>query len=202
MFITFEGIDGCGKSTQAKRLFEHMSGRGAALLTREPGGWDGGETLREMVISGGLRHGWSEFFLFMLDRAEHAARVIEPALAADRTVICERYHDSTLAYQSWGRGLPLAPLEEMAKAASLPVPDVTVLFAIEPELAIKRVGLRGRPDSFEREGLAFMKKIDAGYRALAAREPRRWAIIECGRLNENDVFSLLLKELAERGADV
>lgn len=199
MFITFEGIDGCGKSTQARLLFELLNKEGGAVLTREPGGWEGGGTLRDIVLSGDLRHPWSELFLFMLDRTEHAARVIGPAISEGRHVICERYHDSTLAYQVWGRGMPFEPLRDMAKLAALPEPDVTLFFKIEPALALSRVGKRGKPDSFEREGLAFMEKIDRGYRSLAEMEPRRWAVIECGDRNPAEIFAQVKDVLAERG---
>ena len=199
MFITFEGIDGCGKSTQARLLFELLNKEGGAVLTREPGGWEGGGTLRDIVLSGDLRHPWSELLLFMLDRTEHAARVIGPAISEGRHVICERYHDSTLAYQVWGRGMPFEPLRDMAKLAALPEPDVTLFFKIEPALALSRVGKRGKPDSFEREGLAFMEKIDRGYRSLAEMEPRRWAVIECGDRNPAEIFAQVKDVLAERG---
>ncbi len=199
MFITFEGIDGCGKSTQARLLFELLNKEGGAVLTREPGGWEGGGTLRDIVLSGDLRHPWSELFLFMLDRTEHAARVIAPAISEGLHVVCERYHDSTLAYQVWGRGMPFEPLREMAKRAELPEPDVTLFFKSEPALALSRVGKRGKPDSFEREGLAFMEKIDRGYRSLAEMEPRRWAVIECGDRNPAEIFAQVKDVLAERG---
>ena len=199
MFITFEGIDGCGKSTQARLLFELLNKEGGAVLTREPGGWEGGGTLRDIVLSGDLRHPWSELFLFMLDRTEHAAMVIAPAISEGRHVVCERYHDSTLAYQVWGRGMPFEPLRDMAKLAALPEPDVTLFFKIEPALALSRVGKRGKPDSFEREGLAFMEKIDRGYRSLAEMEPRRWAVIECGDRNPAEIFAQVKDVLAERG---
>ena len=103
MFITFEGIDGSGKSTQARSIAGWLYKEAAhgTLLTHEPGGWDGGQVLRNMVLTEGLRHRWSEPYLFMLDRAEHVARVIQPALDSGKIVLCERYHDSTLAYQSW-----------------------------------------------------------------------------------------------------
>ena len=117
MFITLEGIDGCGKSTQARLLCEALSARGTVVQTREPGGWEGGAELRSMVLGGSLKHPWSELFLFLLDRAEHAARVITPALEAGRHVVCERYHDSTLAYQVWGRGMPCT---SSANATTIP----------------------------------------------------------------------------------
>ncbi|MCF0247152.1 MAG: dTMP kinase, partial [Synergistes sp.] len=167
MFITFEGIDGSGKSTQAKMLFEYLNKNGEALLTREPGGWEGGETLRKAVLSGSLRHRWSEFFLFMLDRAEHIARVIEPAAASGKHVICERYHDSTLAYQAWGRELPKEPLLAFSELVEFPVPDVTIFLKISPDKALSRAGKRGALDSFEKEGVSFMEKIHRGYCELA-----------------------------------
>lgn len=201
MFITFEGIDGAGKSTQA-RLFADWLGRRRDIppvLTREPGGWDGGGALRDIVICGSLRHTWSEPFLFMLDRAEHAARVIEPALAAGHDVICERYHDSMLAYQVWGRGLPFNILSPLLRAAGLPIPDSTVLFDILPEEALQRIGKRGSADSFEREGFSFMQRIRKGYLELAACEPDRWIVIECAGWGVDRTFSALLTALEERG---
>ena len=95
--------------------------------------------------------------------------------------------------------MPFEPLREMAKLAALPVPDVTLFFKIEPALALSRVGKRGKPDSFEREGLAFMEKIDKGYRSLAEMEPRRWVVIECGDRNPAEIFAHVKSVLAERG---
>lgn len=198
MFITLEGIDGCGKSTQAKMLYELFAHKGA-LLTREPGGWDGAAALRELVLDKGLKHPWSELFLFLLDRAEHCARLIEPALAQGRPVICERYQDSTIAYQCWGRGMEFARVLDISSTLALPAPDCTVYFKIEPELALSRVNKRGRPDAFEKEGLAFMKKIDAGYAALAAKEPARWLVIECREDGPDEIFKRLKGALCERG---
>ncbi|MFA7652008.1 MAG: dTMP kinase, partial [Synergistaceae bacterium] len=132
MFITFEGIDGSGKSTQASLFWKWLveDKKRDALLTREPGGWPGGDVLREIVISGKLKHDWSEAYLFMLDRAEHIASVIQPAIDSGRDIVCERYHDSTLAYQIWGRGLPLEIFDELARLSAFPVPDLTILFDI------------------------------------------------------------------------
>lgn len=199
MFITLEGIDGCGKSTQARMLYGALSSRGGAVLTREPGGWEGGGALRGAVLDGSLKHRWSELFLFLLDRSEHVARVIAPALSEGKHVVCERYHDSTLAYQVWGRGLPLEPVSEIASRACFPVPDVTVLFDIEPEPALSRVARRGRPDVFEREGLEFLRLIGEGYRSLAKAEPARWLVIKCGERPAEDIFAELKRRLAERG---
>lgn len=199
MFITLEGIDGCGKSTQARLLYEALGAERGAVLTREPGGWEGGAELRSMVLGGSLKHPWSELFLFLLDRAEHAARVITPALEAGKHVVCERYHDSTLAYQVWGRGMPFEPLRGAAELAGFPAPDVTVLFDVEPELALSRVAKRGRPDAFESEGLAFMRRIAAGYRALAAADEKRWLVIECSERTAEEIFAEMKRSLAGKG---
>ena len=95
--------------------------------------------------------------------------------------------------------MPFEPLRDMAKLAALPEPDVTLFFKIKPALALSRVGKRGKPDSFEREGLAFMEKIDRGYCSLAEMEPRRWAVIECGDRNPAEIFAQVKDVLAERG---
>lgn len=200
MFITFEGIDGCGKSTQAKKLADLLKENNKpALLTREPGGWDGGNILRNMVLSGSLKHPWSELFLFMLDRAEHIASVINPALDAGGSVICERYHDSTLAYQVWGRGLPYGIIESLACVSGFPVPDCTVLFDLPVDTAVCRTAKRGELDSFEQEGRIFMSKIREGYLELSRKEPNRWLVIDCSSKNEEEVFLLLIESLAKRG---
>lgn len=199
MFITLEGIDGCGKSTQARMLYEALGGSRGAVLTREPGGWEGGAALREAVLGGTLRHPWSELFLFLLDRAEHAARVITPALEAGMHVVCERYHDSTLAYQVWGRGMPFGPVRDAALLAAFPKPDVTVLFDIDPELALSRVAKRGKPDAFEGEGLSFMRRICEGYRELASKDMERWLVVECGGRTAEDIFSETRRRLMDKG---
>lgn len=199
MFITLEGIDGCGKSTQARMLYEALGGESGAVLTREPGGWEGGAELRSMVLGGSLKHPWSELFLFLLDRAEHAARVITPAIEAGKHVICERYHDSTLAYQVWGRGMPFEPISKAAAYADFPAPDVTIFFDIDPKLALSRVAKRGRPDAFESEGLAFMHRIAEGYRALAAADEERWLVVKCGERTEEEIFAEMKRGLAGKG---
>ena len=201
MFVTFEGIDGSGKSTQAALFWKWLveEKKRNALLTREPGGWPGGNVLREIVISGTLKHDWSEAYLFMLDRAEHVASVIQPAIDSGRDVVCERYHDSTLAYQIWGRGLPLEIFDELARLSSFPVPDLTVLFDISPENALKRARSRGDLDSFENEGVSFMSKIRNGYFALSKRDPERWLVIECAEKNTTDIFEELTASVLARG---
>lgn len=200
MFISFEGIDGSGKTTQAKLFSDWLCERGyPVLLTREPGGWNGGAALREMVISGELRHPWSEACLFMLDRAEHVARVIQPALDAGTHVVCERYQDSTLAYQVWGRGLSLDIFNTLAKEASFPMPDITILIDVTVEHALSRVQRRGRPDAFESEGVGFMSRIRNGYLSLAECFPDRFIVIDGNNNDVQAVFMSVVSALNRRG---
>lgn len=201
MFVTFEGIDGSGKSTQAALLADWLSDeyKKEVVLTREPGGWEGGVALRRMVQDGKLRHQWSEAFLFMLDRCEHVAGVITPALSEGKTVLCDRYHDSTLAYQVWGRGLPLVVFDSLAGRIKLPVPDVTIFFDIPIETALRRASERSNPDVFEKEGEPFMRRIREGYAALAEREPNRWVTIDCGDCEVGEVFQKTLSAFRKKG---
>jgi len=201
MFITFEGIDGSGKSTQARLFAEWLKGSCGrrVLLTREPGGWDGGSILRSMVINGELKHPWSEAYLFMLDRAEHVAQILNPALVSGADVVCERYHDSTLAYQVWGRGLPIDVFDRLAELSAFPVPDVTLLLDLPVETAMRRAAVRGSLDAFESEGACFMTRIREGYLALAKREPKRWVVLDCESLSVNDVFDAVLNSVRARG---
>lgn len=201
MFITFEGIDGSGKSTQARMFAERLSNKCKmeVVLTREPGGWEGGSVLRAMARGGELRHQWSEAFLFMLDRCEHVARVIAPALSEGKTIICDRYHDSTLAYQVWGRGLPLAVFDALAGMAAFPVPDITFFLDIPVEKALERASFRSRPDAFEKEGASFMERIRRGYAELVLREPERWITVDCGDQGAEDIFEAAFNALAKKG---
>lgn len=201
MFVTFEGIDGSGKSTQAALLAGWLSDKcdKEVVLTREPGGWNGGIVLRRMVQEGKLKHPWSEAFLFMLDRCEHVADTIAPALNEGKTVLCDRYHDSTLAYQVWGRGLPLTIFDLLAEMIKFPVPDVTLFFDIPIRTALTRASERSNPDAFEKEGEPFMRRIREGYAALAEREPERWITIACGDCGADEVFQKTLTALREKG---
>ena len=201
MFITFEGIDGAGKSTQASMLAKYLSGKYKAevVLTHEPGGWEGGGALREMARGGALKHRWSEAFLFMLDRCEHIAQVISPSVQKGKTVLCDRYHDSTLAYQVWGRGLPLRVFDALADMVKFPVPDVTLFFDAPVGAALARASQRSRPDAFEKEGIAFMTRVRKGYITLAEREPDRWVIINCGGDSAAEIFEKTLTELSMKG---
>lgn len=194
MFITIEGIDGSGKSTQAKRLsqwLEEYTGQ-KTICTFEPGGWDGGKTLREFILGSKGYSALSELLLFLADRAEHVNRIILPALRAGHHVICERYNDSTLAYQSGGHELELSYVEEIISACKFPSPDIKILLCIEPELALARIASR-TPDKFESEGLAFMKKVSGFYRSRL----HEYIVIDCNVLTEDEVFAAITGRLEE-----
>lgn len=198
MFITFEGIDGCGKTTQAALLAglleEKYEGKRRVLWTREPGGWTSGSWIRERILEGDLSHPMSELFLFLVDRCEHVRREILPLLNEGGVVICERYTDSTLAYQSWGRGIPSERIETLFEWCSFPIPDQTFWLDVPVKKAMERVRLRGGRDRFEAEGYTFLERVRTGFSSLAEREPRRIHTIEAFEEPEvlaSKIFSLV-----------
>jgi dTMP kinase len=177
LFLTLEGLDGSGKSTQAELLRAFLEERGLrAVLTREPGG--GLPEVRDLLLGGPLSPE-AEYLLFSADRAEHVRRVILPSLERGAWVVSDRYLDSSLAYQGFGRGLPLAWLLEVAKEATLGLtPRLTFLLDLPPEEALRRVK---DPDRLEREGLAFFQRVREGYLFLAEREPHRFVVLDAQR---------------------
>lgn len=197
MFITLEGIDGCGKSTQAALLANLLAERRDVVRTREPGGWPEGGALRELLLHGGLCGSWTEVLLFVADRCEHASKVILPALRRGETVICERYNDSTLAYQCWGRGLDREKVEALIDWCGLPQPEVTLWFDLPVELALSRRTSRGGCDRFEAQELAFHRRIAQGFAELS-RETGRIVRID-GAQSEADVTEQMVNALRQRG---
>ncbi len=178
LFITLEGIDGCGKSTQARLLADWLQGEGHCVrLTREPGGTKPGEAIRDLLLS--RDHSIpaeAELFLYLADRALHVAEVIRPALAQGCLVVCERYGDSTLAYQGYGRGLDLDLLRRLnALATSGVEADLTLVLDLPPEQA----RLDGdRLDRLESEGREFRQRVAEGFRKLARAEPQRIKLVD------------------------
>lgn len=174
-FVAFEGGEGSGKSTQARLLAERLQ----AVLTREPGGTDIGVQLREILLdpaSKGLE-ARAEALLMAADRAQHVAEVVAPALHRGEHVVTDRYIGSSLAYQGFGRGLDLDELRHISEWASGGLwPDLVVLLEVSPEAAAAR--LDRDLDRFETEGNGFHGKVADGYRALAAADPDRWAVID------------------------
>jgi dTMP kinase len=181
MFVTFEGVDWSGKSTQAELLAEWLRSEGRTVVaTREPGGTPVAEGVRDLVLHGHDMSAWAEAALYAAARADHAARVIRPALERGDDVVCDRYLDSSVAYQGIARGLG----EERVRELSLIVtegllPDRTILVLIDPDEALRRA--TGDHDRIEREGGGFMRKVDEGYRAIAAAEPHRVVTVDGGR---------------------
>jgi dTMP kinase len=189
VFVTFEGVEGSGKSTQIGRLCAALEAAGRdVVVTRQPGGCELGRTLRAILLSqktAGLSDR-AELFLYLADRAQHVDAVIRPALAAGKVVVCDRYTDSTVAYQGHGRGLDpalLAGLNEVAVAGCRP--DLTLLLDLDPAVGLGRAMARnaaaGTVESegrFEAEHLSFHNRVRQGYQTLAAAEPGRFAVID------------------------
>jgi dTMP kinase len=200
-FITFEGIEGCGKSTQLRRLASRLGDR--AVVTREPGGTAVGRRVREVLLDRGSRglSPMAELLLYFADRAQNVDEVIRPALAEGRTVLCDRHVESSLAYQGYGRGLPLESIRELAALATGSLrPDLIVLLDVPVETGLARVGRRGAQDRLECEEIAFHERVRSGFLALMAAEPSRWVRLD-GTQPEDGVFERLLEALAARGVD-
>ncbi len=184
-FITFEGIDGAGKSTHIARLAERFSQRGATFVnTREPGGTELAEALRGLFLHSGM-DGLTEALLVFAGRRDHLVRVIEPALAAGHTVICDRFTDATFAYQGFGRGMDLSvlgTLEQWVQQGRQP--DLTLWFDLPAEMAAARRAAARAADRFEQQDLDFFERVRAGYAARAAAAPQRFARIDAAQTIE------------------
>jgi dTMP kinase len=194
MLVTFEGLDGSGKTTQVELLRRHLEESGReVVVTREPGGTELGERIRELLLHGPDMSAWAEAALFAAARAELVERVIVPARERDADVLCDRYVDSSLAYQGIARGLGLDAVLELNLAAVQGVmPDRTFLLLVDPAVASSRTG--GRPDRIEREDDEFRARVDSAYRELAERFPERIVPIEAGGSTE-EVADLVRGEL-------
>jgi dTMP kinase len=197
-FIVLEGGEGSGKSTQAARLAGHLG----AVLTREPGGTAIGGALRALLLDArttGLDDR-AEALLMAADRAQHVAEVIRPALSSGRHVVCDRYVGSTLAYQGFGRGLPVDELRRLsAWAAAGLTPDVVVLLGVPRELGSMRAAGRvdPLPDRVEAAGDGFHDRVAEGYRALAAADPAHWVVVD-GTEPADDVEAVVWKSVVAR----
>ncbi|HEU5371387.1 MAG TPA: dTMP kinase [Gaiellaceae bacterium] len=193
MFVTFEGVDWSGKSTQAELLASWLRAQGRTVVaTREPGGTPVAEGVRELVLHGHDMSPWAEAALYAAARADHAAGVIRPAIARGDDVVCDRYLDSSVAYQGTARGLGEARVRELSLIVTEGLlPDRTFLVLLDPGQALDRA--RGDHDRIEREGAAFMREVDRGYRALAAAEPERVVAVDGARAPEQ-----IAEEIRER----
>jgi dTMP kinase len=197
MFVSFEGIDGSGKSTQARLLSTRLEEAGReVVLTREPGGTPLGEAVRDLLLHAGDVAPWAEAALFAASRAQHVEELIRPALDRGAVVVCDRYVDSSVAYQGGARRLGIdAVLELNLAAVGGVMPDVTFLLLLEPEAAAARVGTT--PDRIEREDAAFRSRVDAAYRVLAERFPERIVVLD-GRRPPAELAEEVRRALHER----
>jgi dTMP kinase len=183
-FITLEGMDGAGKTTQLEWLRQHLTAAGIPLtVTREPGGTSLGESLRALLLHGETgREPDTEALLMFAARNEHIARVIAPSLAAGRWVLCDRFTDATYAYQSGGSGMPWSRIEALERWVQGDLqPDLTLYFDIEPEVGRTRSRAARAPDRFEREHEAFFERVRAAYLRRAAEHPQRIRVIDASR---------------------
>ena len=196
-FITFEGIDGAGKSTQIETVARCLRAEGQSLLlTREPGGSPLAERLRELVLHAPM-DALTEVLLVFAARRDHLCQVIEPALAAGQTVLCDRFTDATFAYQGGGRGFDRGLLERLeAEVQQGLQPELTLWFDLPPTQAAQRRSAGRAADRFEREDEAFYERVRAGYAARCAAAPQRFVRIEAGRARA-DVEAQVLAALRQ-----
>ncbi len=197
MFITFEGIEGSGKSLQITRAREYIEQKGVrCLVTREPGGTDFGLAVRRILLdtAGCRREPICELLLYLADRYQHLKELIEPALQQGFWVLSDRYQDATRAYQGAARGIPTDEVEKLTQLLGIIEPDKTILLDMEPEEGLPRARMRNRTcpaagteGRFEAEDLSFHKRVRNGYLELASRWPQRISIV-AGSGTPDDVF--------------
>jgi dTMP kinase len=201
-FVTFEGIEGSGKTTQVRRLSAHLAAKGVLhLVTREPGGTPLSDEIRALVLVPREETVFpeAELLLYEAARAQHVRGLILPALLSGRAVLCDRFCDATTAYQAHARGLDAEQVERLNRfAAGGLVPGLTLLFDLPPEDGFARVKGRGGPkDRLERESLDFHRAVREGYLRLAGRDPGRVVRIDAAA-PEEEVFQSVLRTVAQR----
>ena len=195
LFITFEGPDGCGKTTQMKLLAEYFEKKGKeVVLTREPGGKGLGEKVREILLNyDGEVSDRCESFLFLADRAQNIDIIVNPAVKEGKIVLCDRHIDSTVAYQGYGRGLNIDRINMLNNlATNVKKPDLTLVFDVDVETSMKRVGKE--KDRMESAGIDFHNRVRKGYLELAKQEPKRIKVLDATKSIEEihkDVINIL-----------
>lgn len=195
LFITFEGPDGCGKTTQMKLLAEYFEKKGKeVVLTREPGGKGLGEKVREILLNyDGEVSDRCESFLFLADRAQNIDIIVKPAVKEGKIVLCDRHIDSTVAYQGYGRGLNIDRINMLNNLATNgKKPDLTLVFDVDVETSMKRVGKE--KDRMESAGIDFHNRVRKGYLELAKQEPKRIKVLDATKSIEEihkDVINIL-----------
>ena len=194
-FVSFEGPEGSGKSTQIHRLAASLAEQGHTVwTTREPGGTRAGEMMRPILLGpqAGPLSAWSEALLFTAARAQLVDEVIRPRLQRGELVLCDRYSDSTLAYQGYGRGIELETMRRLqADATGGLTPDLTLLLDLPVEAGLARIPRQAK-DRLDRETIAFHQRVYAGYHEMAAREPHRWRQVDASR-DADEVASRILE---------
>ncbi len=196
-FITFEGADGCGKTTQIELIKKYLDEKNIEnILTREPGGSDLGIHLRKILLHyENPVSNVAETFLYLADRAQHIEYKIKPALKEGKVVLCDRHTDSTIAYQGYGRNQSIDEIKHLNSIATQGlVPHLTIVFDVETEIAQKR--LKGEKDRLEAEGIEFHKKLRKGYLDIAKNDPKRVKIIDANQSIE-EVFTDTKKVIEE-----
>ena len=179
LFITFEGADGCGKTTQLMLMAKYLKEHGAeVLVTREPGAKGLGEKLREILLHyDGEVSSQAEAFLFLADRAQHMDIIIKPAVVTGKIVLCDRHTDSTVAYQGYGRGIDVSRINMLNDIATGGrKPDLTIVFDVDVETSLSRVGKE--KDRMENAGMDFFNRVRNGYLQIAKQEPERVKVID------------------------
>jgi dTMP kinase len=204
LLITFEGIEGCGKSTQARRLTDRLTGLGIpAILTMEPGGTRIGQDIRAVLldIRNQILSPLAELLLYAADRAQHVDEVITPALTEEKWVVCDRFFDATVAYQGHARGQDMALIKSLnKKAASGILPDITFLVDCPVEVGLERALRRNKfmqqegQARFEKEKIEFHKAVRGGYLAIAEEEPDRFVVVD-GTLNEDGLEEAIFEHI-------
>jgi dTMP kinase len=198
LFVTFEGGEGCGKSLQSRNLYHRLvKASRPAILIREPGGTLLGQKVRyrlkqacDISISP-----LTELFLFNASRSQLVQDIIQPALKDEKVVICDRFSDSTIAYQSYGRGLDLSVVKQVNQLAVQGLkPDLTILLDVPPEIGLSRKKA-GSNDRFEKENVVFHQKVRKGFLTLAAEEPQRWLVID-SLLSPDHIGELIWQKVA------
>ncbi len=199
IFVTFEGIDGCGKSTQIAKAAEYLKEKSIPfILTREPGGTLLAEKIRELILSpqNSEMKNSCELLLYLSSRAQHVEEKIRPALEKGTTVLCDRYQEATFAYQGFGRGYPLNLLKQLNQFATGGLtPSKTFIFDISVECAFERLKKTGKaPDRLEKNPREFHQKIREGYLALASAQPKRIRLLQ-GEKPVDEIFEEVKRDL-------
>ena len=199
MFITFEGIEGCGKTTQIELLYTCLEEKGQRVIkTREPGGTAFGESLRKAFLNTKMKvYPLSELLVFMAMRAQHIDELILPALEEGTIVLCDRFTDASYAYQGYGRGIDLNVIERLNTLVVKGIkPDLTILLDCPVEKGLTRKAQSASMDRFEKEELSFHRKIKKGYEKLVKQDPKRFFVID-GTLDINTIHKTIRKKVED-----